>query len=151
MLRIEENALQPETCRKLFLSVGWEPPSLRQIELALHNSLRTFSAYDGEETVGMARLLGDGAMSYYIKDFAVLPVYQHKGVGRRLMEHIEAHILDSLKDGWAVSLELISAKGKEPFYAKMGFEARPCEWDGAGMFKMLRKQGAGLRNKEETL
>jgi hypothetical protein len=25
-----------------------------------------------------------------------------------------------------------------PFYKHMGFEERPCEWDGPGMMKMLR-------------
>ena len=24
------------------------------------------------------------------------------------------------------------------FYKKKGFEERPCEWDGPGMFKMIR-------------
>ena len=78
-------------------------------------------------------------MSFYVKDFAVLPSYQRRGVGRRLMERMEAYVRGELKDGWAVSLELISAKGAEPFYEKLGFEPRPCEWDGAGMFKMLRR------------
>ncbi len=27
----------------------------------------------------------------------------------------------------------------QPFYEKMGFEPRPCEWDGSGMFKMIRR------------
>ena len=40
--------------------------------------------------------------------------------------------------GWAVSLELISTKEAVPFYKKKGFEERPCEWDGPGMFKMIR-------------
>ena len=39
---------------------------------------------------------------------------------------------------WAVSLELISTKEAVPFYKKKGFEERPCEWDGPGMFKMIR-------------
>ena len=56
-----------------------------------------------------------------------------------LMEAMESHITASIRDGWAVSLELISSKGKEPFYEKFGFEQRPCDWDGAGMFKMVRK------------
>ena len=38
----------------------------------------------------------------------------------------------------AVSLELISTKEALPFYRRMGFEERPCEWDGPGMMKMLR-------------
>lgn len=39
--------------------------------------------------------------------------------------------------GWAVSLELISTKEAVLFYQKKGFEERPCEWDGSGMFKMV--------------
>ena len=51
---------------------------------------------------------------------------------------ISAVIRDSIEPGWAVSLELISTKEALPFYRKMGFEERPCEWDGPGMMKMLR-------------
>lgn len=136
-MKIEENTLSAAAFCELFLSVGWEPPSLQQIECALSNSLRTFIVYDENKMVGMARLLGDYAMSYYIKDFAIIPNYQSRGIGRYLMMHIESYVQKQLKDGWAVSLELISSKGKEGFYKKMGFEERPCEWDGAGMFKMI--------------
>ena len=100
----------------------------------------SFVVYDGDKPIGMARLIGDGGMSYYVKDFAILPAYQGKGVGRFLMEHLQQYIYDRLEPGWAVSLELISSKGNESFYKKFGFEERPCEWDGAGMFKMLRKK-----------
>lgn len=133
------NVLTPELFLELYQSVGWEAPGLDQIERALEHSFATFCAYDGEVPVGMARLLGDGGMSFYIKDFAVRPEYQGKGVGRMLMEAMESHIKASIRDGWAVSLELISSKGREPFYEKFDFEKRPCDWDGAGMFKMLRK------------
>ena len=40
----------------------------------------------------MARLLGDSAMSFYIKDFAVIPSYQGKGVGKNLMEALEQYV-----------------------------------------------------------
>ena len=39
---------------------------------------------------------------------------------------------------WAVSPELISTIEAQPFYEKLGFEARPCESDGQGMLKMIR-------------
>ncbi|MGN0298286.1 MAG: GNAT family N-acetyltransferase [Lachnospiraceae bacterium] len=139
-MKVEKNLLSAKEFCEIFESVGWQAPCMEQIEIALANSVVVFCVYDGETAVGMARLLGDGGMSFYIKDFAVRPEYQGRGVGRLLMETIEAYIDSKLQNGWAVSLELISAKGKEEFYKKFNFEERPCEWDGAGMFKMLRKE-----------
>jgi GNAT superfamily N-acetyltransferase len=86
----------------------------------------------------MVRLIGDGGMSFYIKDFAVHPDYQAKGAGKMLLHALEQFIRDSIEPGWAVSLELISTKEALPFYRRMGFEERPSEWDGPGMMKMLR-------------
>lgn len=54
------------------------------------------------------------------------------------MERLEKYIRESISPEWAVSLELISTKEAVPFYKKKGFEERPCEWDGPGMFKMIR-------------
>lgn len=136
---VKTNVIYPDLFLELYRSVGWEAPDLDQITTALEHSYATFCAYDGDWAVGMARLLGDAGMSFYIKDFAVRPEYQGKGVGRLLMNAMEEYIRSQLPDGWAVSLELISSKGREPFYEKFGFEQRPCDWDGAGMFKMVRK------------
>ncbi len=86
----------------------------------------------------MARLIGDGGMSFYIKDFAVIPAAQSQGAGSLLMEAMETYIRQNIGQGWAVSLELISTKGAVSFYRKHGFEERPCAWDGPGMFKMIR-------------
>ena len=55
-----------------------------------------------------------------------------------LIRALESYIRDTVVPGWAVSLELISTKDAVPFYRRMGFEERPCEWDGPGMMKMLR-------------
>lgn len=49
-------------------------------------------------------------MSFYIKDFAVIPSYQSRGVGNLLMESLERHIRESISSDWAVSLELIDYK-----------------------------------------
>ena len=136
-MTVQINELSPELYLCLYRSVGWDAPGLDQIEKALEGSLATFCACDGDMPVGMARLMGDGGMSFYIKDFAVLPDYQGQGVGRALMNAMESWIEKQLKPGWAVSLELISSKGKESFYAKFGFEQRPNDWDGAGMMKMV--------------
>jgi len=138
MLEIKTNHLTAEVFLKLYTSVGWEPPCEAQVRAALQNSLATFTAYDDGEPVGMARLIGDSGMSFYIKDFAVLPSHHGKGIGTDLICALERYIRDTIVPGWAVSLELISTKEAVPFYKRMGFEERPCEWDGPGMMKMLR-------------
>lgn len=53
------------------------------------------------------------------------------------MNTIIATINNKLSNGYKVSIELISSKGKEEFYEKFGFENRPCDYDGAGMFMMI--------------
>ena len=55
-----------------------------------------------------------------------------------MIECLEKYIRDNISHDWAVSLELISTKDALLFYKKKGFEERPCEWDGPGMFKMIR-------------
>lgn len=136
-MRVEINKLDADLFLELYTSVGWEPPCKEQVVKALENTIASFVAYDGNVPVGMVRVIGDGGMSFYIKDFVVVPACQSKGVGRFLIENIESYIKDSV-GGWAVSLELISTIEAQSFYEKMGFEARPCEWDGPGMFKMIR-------------
>ena len=138
MLEIKTNALTAEVFLGLYASVGWEPPCEAQVKSALQNSRATFTALDDGKPVGMARLIGDGGMSFYVKDFAVLPSHQGKGIGARLIRALEGHIRDTIAPNWEVSLELISTKEAVPFYRRMGFEERPCEWDGPGMMKMLR-------------
>ena len=138
MMEVKTNILTEEIFLALFTSVGWEPPCMEQVQTALRNSMETFTALENGKPVGMVRLLGDGGMSFYIKDFAVHPDFQAKGVGKMLIQALEQFIRDSISPGWAVSLELISTKEALPFYKKMGFEERPCEWDGPGMMKMLR-------------
>jgi GNAT superfamily N-acetyltransferase len=137
-VEVKSNILTEESFIMLYASVGWEPPCREQISIALRNSLATFTALENGKPVGMVRLIGDGGMSFYLKDFAVHPDHQAKGAGKMLLQAVEEFIRESIAPGWAVSLELISTKEALPFYRRMGFEERPCEWDGPGMMKMLR-------------
>ena len=137
-MEIRINTLTPELFLDLYKSVGWEPPCIEQVRTALKNTLATFTCYDGSCPVGMVRLIGDGGMSFYMKDFAVIPSHQGKGAGKCLMAALECYVKKSKNMNWAVSLELISSKEAVDFYKKFGFKERPCDCDGPGMFKMVR-------------
>ncbi len=137
-MEVKINTLTPEVFLELYTSVGWEPPTIQQAEKALKNTIAAFTAFDGSRAIGMLRLIGDCGMSFYIKDFVVIPAYQSKGIGTLLIKNTEKYIREHIDNDWAVSLELISTKEAVEFYKKNGFEERPCEWDGPGMFKMLR-------------
>ena len=137
-MTVKTNELSVEVFLQLYTSVGWEPPGIGQVQKALENTIATFTAYDNDKAIGMVRLIGDSGMSFYIKDFAVVPAYQSKGVGTLLLNALEDYIKEHIAPDWAVSLELISSKEAVGFYQKHGFEERPCDWDGPGMFKMIR-------------
>ncbi len=136
-MRVEMNTLTASLFLDLYASVDWELPCKEQVEAALQNTLITFTAYEDNQAVGMVRLLGDGGMSFYVKDFAVIPNRQRQGIGSALMSAIREYIISHIQPGWAVSLELISTKEAVSFYKRQGFEERPCDWDGPGMFKMI--------------
>lgn len=137
-MEIRVNTLTPELFLALYRSVGWEPPCIEQVQTALQNTLATFTCYDGDRPVGMARVIGDGGMSFYIKNFAVVPSSQGKGVGKCLLTALEQYVKECKPLEWAVSLELISSKDAVDFYERFGFEKRPCDGVGPGMFKMIR-------------
>ena len=137
-MEIRINTLTPELFLALYRSVGWDPPCIEQVQTALQNTLATFTCYDGDRPVGMARVIGDGGMSFYIKDFAVVPSSQGKGVGKCLLTALEQYVKECKSLEWAVSLELISSKDAVDFYERFGFEKRPCDGVGPGMFKMIR-------------
>ncbi|MBQ3253570.1 MAG: GNAT family N-acetyltransferase [Acholeplasmatales bacterium] len=137
-MEVKLDTLTPKVFLTLYQSVGWKAPCIEQVTTALKNTIATFTCYDSNVPVGMVRLIGDGGMSFYIKDFAVIPSYQGKGVGNLLMEALEKYIKNIKNKEWAVSLELISSKEAINFYKKHGFDERPCDSDGPGMFKMIR-------------
>ena len=97
----------------------------------LPRSLYVVCAFDGDELVGMGRVVGDGGLCFYIQDVIVLKSHQGRGIGAALMERIMAWIEGrAVKDSY---LGLMSAEGKERFYHRYGFTSRPTEKLGCGM------------------
>jgi GNAT superfamily N-acetyltransferase len=88
--------------------------------------------------VGMGRLVGDGYLYFYVQDVIVEPKYQGLGIGKEIMTYISRYIETNGLPGTSVTVGLMSAMGKEGFYEKLGFTARPNEGYGAGMMKYVK-------------
>ena len=87
----------------------------------------------------MGRIVGDGAVICYIQDLIVLPEYHGRGVGSMLMKQLKTYVASLAADGEEIMFDLMCAKGREGFYEKHGFIARPTEKLGPGMIQYLRK------------
>lgn len=136
-IRLEDHKPDIDNYQALRDSVGWRHLSKAQAEAALKNSLLTVCAYCGDTPVGMARLIGDGAVICYIQDLIVHPDYQGMHIGSLLIEHLIEYARSLQEPGTVMMLDLMCAKGREPFYLKHGFIARPNDNLGPGMIMYL--------------
>jgi ribosomal protein S18 acetylase RimI-like enzyme len=129
--QIIEKLPGPEEFIQLRQLVGWGIPGRDVIVKALPNSLYCICAVTDAEIIGMARIIGDGGLAYYIQDVIIKPKYQRQGIGtelmNKIMEYIHLHASDNAVIG------LMAAKGKEPFYKRYGFTIRPDDNLGSGM------------------
>ena len=137
-MEYQENVLCYEDYCRLRESVGWTNFSKEQTQAALSNSLYTVAVFENSQAVGMGRLIGDG-MYLVIADIVVNPVYQGKGIGSKIVSMLIEYTTKELPDGGRTSIQLISEKGKEPFYEKLGFRRIPNDFCGSGMKMVIRK------------
>ena len=137
MLTLEENQLDLDTYLNLRASVGWKVLSREQALKALNNSIYTLTASIDGKIVGMGRMVGDGAVICYVQDLVVDPYYQKVGVGAALMDKLIEHANDLKMEGTELMLCLMCAKGREEFYKKHGFIARPTDNLGTGMIMYI--------------
>lgn len=112
-------------------AVGWGGYDPQAAKAALGRSLYAVCACAGDQVVGMARVVGDGALVFYVQDVIVAEAYRRCGIGSRLMEHVMAYVAAYAEPHAVVGL--MAAYGKEPFYRRYGFTARPTERLGCGM------------------
>lgn len=130
-LQFREGLLPTQDYLSLRAAVGWLTRDAVAAEQGLQGSLYLVSAWLGGQAVGAARIVGDGATVFYIQDVIVRPDCQGQGIGDGLMRHVLAYIEAHACLGAVVGL--MAAVGKEVFYERYGFEARPSHRFGAGM------------------
>jgi ribosomal protein S18 acetylase RimI-like enzyme len=129
--QIIEKLPSPEEYIQLRQLVGWGIHERNVIVKALPNSLYCVCACSKTEIIGMARIIGDGGIAYYIQDVIVKPQYQRQGIGTALMDKIMEYIRTHANNNSVIGL--MAAKWKEPFYERYGITIRSSENLGSGM------------------
>lgn len=127
-----DNILQAEDFVRLRIETGFAEIPVEHARKALQNGLINVSAIYNGELVGMGRLVGDGAMYWYLQEIIILPQFQRKGIGTMIVNHLVDYAKANSTSGKFTTIGGVSAKGKEPFYEKMGFEIIS-----NGMIKMI--------------
>lgn len=138
-MELRENSIDINTYLMLRKAVNWKTLSSEQAQKALDNSLHVVVAYDGDKPVGMGRLVGDGAVICYVQDLIVIPEYQGKKVGSLVLNRLKELVQELQLEDSTMMFGLMCAKGREQFYEKHGFIARPKDGLGPGMIQYLEK------------
>ena len=107
----------PQEFCDLRVAAGLSAKSLKAASIALPNSLYGVCIRENNTLIAMGRVVGDGACNFEVVDVAVNPSYQEQGLGRMVMEHIDAYLASVALEGSYVSMI-----ADEPiFYEKLGY------------------------------
>jgi ribosomal protein S18 acetylase RimI-like enzyme len=111
-----------EVC-DLTVAVGWNSPEqagLEVVQRVWDMAPCKVTARDGDRLVGMCRAYWDGGLTATIVSVIVHPDYQSGGIGKQMM----SLIMEGLRALGVYRVTLSAAKGKEPFYERLGFKLR---------------------------
>ena len=120
-----------ETFCALREAAGMSPRSLDGARRGLPNTVFGVRVDFGEETVAMARIVGDGGTVYQIADMAVRPDHQGGGLGTLMMDELVAYLDREAPENAYVNL----MADVEGFYERWGFE--PTAPASRGMYRRV--------------
>jgi len=86
------------------------------LKVVFTNSRYKCFVYDKDKLIGVGRALADGFDASYLCDVAVHPDFQGVGLGKDIVNKLVEFSRDYNK------IILFASIGKEPFYAKLGFD-----------------------------
>lgn len=136
MIRFVEE--RPTVYQYNFLTqqVGWGIENENIVAEALNNTIYSICAFNDDQIIGCARLIGDKTLFLYIQDVMVIPEFQGMKIGSKLIEFILLEIEKLKSKSPNIRTYLGASKGKENFYKKFGFISRSEADLGDGMILM---------------
>lgn len=96
------DSLTKESILELYKKLGWtkyveDPDTLFK---AILNSTYVVTIQEDEKIIGLARCISDDVSINYLQDILVLPEFQRKSLGRKLLEnclekfkHVRTHVI----------------------------------------------------------
>ena len=124
MIELVEDKLDIDTYLELRQSVNFRKLTRDQAKKGLSNSMYT--------------LVGDGAIICYVQDLIIRPEVQGEGIGGLILETLKKFVIQEGYEGTTMMFDLMCAKGREEFYKKHGFIARPTDDLGPGMIQFIQ-------------
>lgn len=102
---------------RLFLSVEWSSGHFPdKLVVAMKNFNTVYSAWDGEELVGMICAMDDGIMNAYVHYLLVDPNYHGKTIGRTLVNMVKEKYKEYMR------IVVVACNDELHFYGACGFE-----------------------------
>jgi len=86
---------------------------------------------DHDRLIGLARVMGDGVLYFFLADLIVDPAFRGGGHGETLMRAVTDYFDRNAKPG--ASITLVPLSGREYFYERFGFVRCPDGPFGTGM------------------
>jgi predicted N-acetyltransferase YhbS len=96
--------------------------------------------------IGLARVMGDGALYFFLADLIVDPHLRGEGLGDRLMRAVTDYFDRCAKPG--ATIALIPLPGGESFYERFGFARCPGGPFGTGMHYASAPPPEAMREKQ---
>lgn len=114
--RVKEDCLGMDwqEVQGVIVSAGLEGHSASATRMAFENSYARVFVFDDDRLVATGRALSDGAYQAALYDMAVLPEYQGKGIGKRMLETLESRLQNT-------HIILYAHPNAQGFYHKLGY------------------------------
>jgi len=110
---------------------GWGSIDMDTASTTIERAALTISLRDKGRLVGLARVMGDGVLYFFLADLIVDPAFRGERLGERLMQAVTGHFVACAKPG--ASITLVPLKGGESFYERFGYVRCPDGPFGTGM------------------
>ncbi len=118
------NEVTPDEWLQMREAVGFPLFEREMAQKALDGSLGVLGIRKDGMHIGMLRILGDGAYSFYFNDVIIVPGFQRMGLGKWLINEAFEFVKNSYCKETMFSISIFANVMSKEFYEKVGFAVR---------------------------